>query len=575
MENNAVNFKLLMKQMRFIFAHAKKYWLILLMLPFLIVVDIYFEIGIAYMQGYFIDTVSTGDQGALFYITKWISAVLIGAILLLIIHRFMIDLLLGLVQRDLSHRLFNTVNAMPYEQMSKMHSGDVVTRIKDDTQKGTNIIDASIEFITVVFIIGLSFMYLLRIDVVLAVLAIIGAPMLLMVGRLFDKGISSLSRQVQTKESEIRAITQEFVQGIPTVKIYNIGGLFNRLFMKKRTELNIVQRKLDMKNSLSDNLSELIYDVMHVSALLFIGLAAIRGQLTPGTIVTFSLLFELVIWPVLGLSSQWNRLYEGAGAFQRVIELFNFKKDQTSQRGERDLGASTSNTALHCEQLVYQIDDEQAPLIAGIDFELKRGETVGIVGASGAGKSTFLNLCSKLYEPTQGTVSVEGELIYLSQFPFLFSGSVKENIKLDYPDVTDGMIVDAARKAQAHEFIKQLDQTYDHTVKEGGSNFSGGQKQRLALSRLFVSDASIILLDEPTSALDTMTENKVIAELKPLFNNKTVLFSSHRLSIISQLCDRILVFDAGKIVEQGSHENLMKSDGIYKRMIEAQLVSVE
>ncbi|WP_042160936.1 ABC transporter ATP-binding protein [Paenibacillus gorillae] len=557
-------------QLSFIFRYAKRYGLLLSAFPFLIAVDILFDIGIAKMQGFFIDMAHTGTTAKLLAAVQWVAILMAVSIGLIVIHRYLIRKLRGLVQRDIAADLFRTVNEMPYEKARQYHSGDLVTRIKEDTEYGADIVDASIEFVTVTVIIAASFVYLLTIDLSLALFALLGAPLLLVVGRLFDRRIQRLSADIQVLESDIRGMTQEMLQGMSIVQIYGIGDQLMSGIAAKRKLLIQCRKRLDTTRSLSHHLTEGVFNLLHIGALLLISLAAIKGTMTPGTIATFSLLFELVIWPIIGLSEQWNRLYEGGGAFQRIHELMTLKQEKTKE----DNGAMRVTAAVEMSGVSYRPSPDSEFIIRNLNFTLQHGEVVAVVGASGSGKSTFVELCSGLLGQTEGSIrinrSVAGpdrqDILYLTQNPYLFTGSVRENIRLSCMEATDDSIVSAAQKAWIHDEIVQLEHQYETEIGERGGLLSGGQKQRVSLSRLYTAEPDFIVMDEPTSALDESTEQSVMLEMKQWLVHKTAVIVTHRLELASHLAKRIVVMDQGRIAEEGTHEELLLQNGLYRKM---------
>lgn len=568
------------KQWLHILKLIKPYWRIIPILPFLIGVDIAFELGVAKVQGLFIDTIGTGNTTQLFDLLKFVGSLLVAALILLGVHRFLITLILMNVHRDLTAKLFNKINGYRYQTVKKYHSGDLITRVKDDVQHGADVIEATIEFVTVLIIILLSFVYLASIDVFLALLGLMGAPLLFLVGRFFDNSTRKTSNEVQEQESRLREHLQEYLQGLAIIKSYGVASLFTNKFLIKREELNKSQTKLDLLKNTRNATTELCFDLVHIGALLFIGVAAVRDSLTPGVIVTFSILFELVVWPVIGMSDQYGRVQEGLGAFRRIFELLNITNKQEERCDyEKNVSredVSNSTPVIELENVSFLSESIENYILKNINLKLHEGEIVVVVGASGSGKSTLAKICCGLYKPTKGEAWIKDKMASewlareehnftaVNQFPFMFKGSLKENICLSNTEVPEDSYIQAAKMAHLHDVIMRFDTKYDESVGENGSKLSGGQKQRLALTRAFLRNSDIIILDEPTSSLDMELETKVLDSLRTFLHGKSALIVSHRMAF-AQLADRIIVIDNGFITEEGTHDELMNNNGIYRR----------
>ncbi|MCP1132765.1 ABC transporter ATP-binding protein/permease [Paenibacillus polysaccharolyticus] len=558
------------KTLSLLWGYLKKYWMILAFLPFLMLVDVSFEIGVAKIQGLFIDTATTGTKEELFSLIKLVISLLLAGILFLSIHRHIIVKLLGYVHRDLTLRLFDVLNNMPYQKIKMFHSGELVSRVKEDVEHSSKIIESLIEFATVLLLIIFSFIYLIRIDVVLALLGAFGSPVLFMIGRIFDRKIRNQSSLVQEKELKLRETSQEFIQGLAVVKIYGAKNLYVDQFERQRGELNQSQTKLAMVNSMSRTFTEGSFQLIYIVALIFIAIAASRDSLTPGTIVTFSVLFELVVWPVLGMSNQYSQVQEGVGAFRRINEFLKTNRNADSETIiSKEQGLLDKDTVLSLENVSFQPESSHEAILKNVNFKLKKDETVIVIGASGSGKSSLAKVCSGLYVPTSGRVVIREETdstqnaVYVSQSAYLFSGSIRENMELNLQGITDHDISKASTLAGLETYIEQLPESYNTLISEQGSNFSGGQKQRLALSRAFIrTESDFIIMDEPTSALDKGNEQKIVESMKNFLKNKAAILITHRLSLLP-LADRIIVMNEGGIAEVGTQSELMNKKGFY------------
>ncbi|MCM3172881.1 ABC transporter ATP-binding protein [Paenibacillus sp. MER 99-2] len=612
-----------------IYRWMKPYGLAVAILLIFIAADAVFDWGLAFVQGFFVDAIQDGGQQRLNNTAIIFIAILAGFIVLLAMHRYVLVWLKESMHRDMSMDLLKLLNRMPYAWVRRQKSGDVMLRIKEDTKHGAEVVEAIAEGVTVVFIIALSLGYLYRADAWVAVIALISAAAIWFTARLYDGRIIRLSDEVESREGESQQQIQQYVEGIPVIQAYHAAPWFLTRFRTQQQSLNKVQAKLQMTLSMSDNVAMAVFGLAQLAALFLIALSAARGTLSPGMVVASSLLFELVVWPVLGLSSQWSQMQSSVGAFGRIsawleragkmakMDRFegmqetnvhgreishNRKSNEELDRATEELPnqaldrtlEKTSNKTL--EQPAHQtknqeneramlrlrqvmVSDEESGriILDQITLNLVPGELVAVVGASGAGKSTLCQVCAGLIEPTNGNVMLhdkevtqylamdsQSTLTYMPQTPTFFTGTMEENIRLGR-DVTLDKVKLAAVQAGLHEFIEAQEGQYEAPLQEKGANLSGGQQQRLSLARLFLRTSDVYILDEPTSSLDVQTEHHVMKHLLTFMKGKIGLLVTHRMEVAQQ-CPRILVMDQGRIVEDGTHEQLMGSKGLYYHM---------
>ncbi|WP_179283065.1 MULTISPECIES: ABC transporter ATP-binding protein [Paenibacillus] len=564
-----------------IFRFMKPYGLAVAVLLVFIAADAVFDWGLAFVQGFFVDSINEGGQEQLNDTAILVIGLLTGFIVLLAMHRYVLVWLKESLYRDMSMDLLTLLNRMPYAWVRRQKSGDIMLRIKEDTKHGAEVVEAIAEGVTVVFIIVLSLGYLYRADPWVAVIALVSAAAIWLTARIYDQRIVRLSDEVEAKEGESQQQIQQYVEGIPLVQAYNASNWFLSRFRSQQESLNRSQAKLQMTLSLSDNVSMAVFGFAQLAALSLIALSAARDGLSPGTVVASSLLFELVVWPVLGLSSQWSQMQASVGAFGRISTWLK-------------LGGACGDIKLKEQRNIQQSDDPAEPLlrleqvrvtneISGrvvldeFTLNVRQGETVAVVGASGSGKSTLCQVCAGLIEPTGGRTLLHNKpvaqyigmddlsiLTYMPQVPNFFTGTVEENIRLTAEVALPGVRL-AAERAALHEFIEAHDGQYDAPLQEKGSNLSGGQQQRLALARMFVRSSDLYILDEPTSSLDIQTEQKVMSNLLSFIEGKTALIVTHRMEVARQ-CSRIIVMEEGRLIEDGAHKQLMEKKGIYYRM---------
>lgn len=579
-----------------IYRWMKPYGLAVAILLIFIAADAVFDWGLAFVQGFFVDAIHDGGQEQLNATAMIFIAILAGFIVLLAMHRYVLVWLKESMQRDMSMDLLKLLNRMPYSWVRRQKSGDVMLRLKEDTKHGAEVVEAIAEGVTVVFIIALSLGYLYRADAWVAVIALVSAGAIWFTARLYDQRIVHLSDEVESREGESQEQIQQYVEGIPVIQMYNASPWFLARFRTQQQSLNRVQAKLQMTLSMSDNVAMAVFGLAQLAALFLIALSAARGTLSPGMVVASSLLFELVVWPVLGLSSQWSQMQASVGAFGRIsawLKLAENKKTDASNTKHEELaqgmcGQDQGNTQkgahkeyevamLRLQQVTVIDENSGRTILDQITFNLVPGELVAVVGASGAGKSTLCQVCAGLIEPTNGNVLLgdkhvaeyvemddQSRLTYMPQTPTFFTGSIEDNIRLG-SDVTLDKVKLAAGQAGLHEYIEAQEGQYAAMLQEKGTNLSGGQQQRLSLARLFMRSSDLYILDEPTSSLDIQTEQNVMNHLLNFMKGRIGLLVTHRMEVARQ-CSRILVMEHGRIAEDGTHEQLMQRKGLYYRM---------
>ncbi|BBH24357.1 ABC transporter ATP-binding protein [Paenibacillus baekrokdamisoli] len=554
----------------------KPYWIAATFVFILLFGDALFDWSVAYSQGFFIDSIKGSNQKEIIGLTLIMTAALFGFVLLLTVHRYLLVWLNNAVYKEMSLHLFGLINRMPFSFVQKQLSGDIVLRVKEDTKHGTDLIEAAVEFITVIFIIALSFGYLLKVDRLLAVVAILSVIAIFFCSRFFDGRLRTESANVEAGEAVAQHKIQEYMNGISVIKHYEAAKWFLGRFTKHQMVLNRGRSKLAMTESMADNTAMAVFYMTQLVALSIIALSAARESLTPGMVVACSLLFELVVWPVLGLSRQWSRMQEGAGAFGRIYDWMRMEPEISRYQKQPDI-LKEQEPVLKLSDVQFMPAESETPVLNGITMEVNRGEIIAVVGPSGAGKSTLCKLCAGLYEPTIGEVLLssrsasdqlmeENDVVtYVSQTPAFFAGKVRDNIVLNKQQVSENELIQAAESAALHSVVDGLDGKYDAPIKERGLNLSGGQRQRLSLSRVFLRESELYIFDEPTSSLDIQTEQEVMHNLLSFLEGKTAVIVTHKMEL-AKLASRILVMDRGRIVEAGTHEELMQQRKLYYKL---------
>ncbi|MEK3715935.1 ABC transporter ATP-binding protein [Paenibacillus sp. FSL R7-0333] len=578
-----------------LFPYVKPYRLGFLTAVVLLTAKLALDVGFATIQQVFIDTINNTDMLSLTRITVICSLACLVTIICLMLQHYLRFTVHSRMSWDFRAKLFDTSHRLPYSQLEAMHSGDLTSRNTKDVGAAMGMISSLVYDLGYNLLLCLvAFLYLANMDVWLALLALGTGPVVFLSGRFFDRKLRKLFTQIYAQEALLRGILQETTQGMKVVRSFSLENMLLSRYATERGKLNQLQKQRTLLNALLWHSSAFINNAVMISCAVLIARSAMRGETTAGEVLAFILLMGRVQWPFVEMSQTWGGVQESLGAADRVFEILDATlegevstySNRFSSPGEV---AIAEESVLSIQGLCYSFAGPQSKERAGlseINLQLKHGETVAIVGPSGSGKTTLVRLCCGLYEPQAGSISVCGNAVngqleearrmisYVPQNPYLFAGSIRENIAFSVVEASDGEIREAARLAGADEFIMRLPEGYDTMIGEHGSSLSGGQRQRLAIARAFLRNAPLLLLDEATSALDNESERLVQQSLERLMTDRTTLVIAHRLSTVRD-ASRIIVLDQGTIAEEGTHDALLEHNGLYASLYHKQFSSTE
>ena len=477
------------------------------------------------------------------------------------------------VMADFRIHLFAHLETLSVNFFSKRRTGELMSRLMNDVTVIQNVvtdtpIDAAKQIVT--FIGGAGFLFAMNWQLCLLILVLL--PMLVVVAKLFGRRLRALSTKIQDQTASVSTLVEEVIAGIRVVKSF--------VQTKREEERFVAQVQSAMELSLRRAtimawfVPTIIFVTFAAAALVlwYGGRQVIDGSVSPGDLFAFVLFAGILIGPFGSAARVFAQIKEAQGAMQRVFEILDTHAEIADAPRAIELPAVRGH--VRAENLSFAYDPRQ-PVLSDVSFEAKPGELIAIVGPTGSGKTTIMNLLHRFYDPTSGRLTIDGhdvkdvrldslyrQIALVPQDTILFGGPIRDNIRYGREDATEEEIVAASTAAHAHEFIVGFPDGYQTIVGEKGINLSGGQRQRVAIARAILKNPRILLLDEATSALDTESERLVQEALERLMVNRTTFVVAHRLSTI-QRADRILVLNKGKIVESGTHAALLEQQGLY------------
>jgi len=484
------------------------------------------------------------------------------------------------VIKDMRNELYEHIQSMPLSFFQKKPTGELISRIISDVgliqSAVSNVLVGVLkDACQVVFLIGVIFYQ----DWRMASVAMISLPLVVYPVLNFGRRHRKFSRGSQQTTAEISNILYETITGNRIVKAFGMekyeisrfAGTLDKLF-------DIVMRNVKI-GAISSPLMELLGGIGIAMVVWYGGSKVIAGTSTPGTFFSFLTALIMVYEPIKGISKVNNALQQGIAAAERVFEILDMQPDVAEK--ENALELPPVKDAIEFKDVSFSYDGE-TEVLKGINLKVKTGEVLALVGSSGGGKSTLVNLIPRFFDVTNGSLTIDDmdvrdvtfrslrrQIGIVTQQTILFNDTVKNNIAYGSPQASEEQIREAARAAHALTFIEQLPKGFDTVIGESGARLSGGERQRVSIARAILKNAPILILDEATSSLDTESEREVQQAIENLVHNRTTFVIAHRLSTIRN-ADRIVVIQSGEIVEEGTHDTLLPLGGVYKMLHDMQ-----
>tara|TARA_B100000683_G_scaffold164947_1_gene158858 strand:+ start:313 stop:2022 length:1710 start_codon:yes stop_codon:yes gene_type:complete len=488
------------------------------------------------------------------------------------------------VIKDLKKNIYEKIVVLPLDYFSKNKKGDLISRMSSDVNEVQNSFLSIIEIfirdpLTIIFTLGAMFI----ISYKLTIFVILFIPISGFIISFIGKTLKRKSLLVQREQAELTSITEETINGIKIIKSFLAEKFFKSKFETTNSRFLNFSNKLINRQNIAAPLSEFL-GILVIGVLLWYGgkLVLIENELKPAAFITYMGLAYGVLTPAKSISKAFYSLKKGNAAAERVFDVIDLDSEYLNDSKKNQLVSFKSQISFNNVSFKY----DQNKILKNISFDVNKGDMVAIVGASGSGKTTLVNLIPRFYDKISGNILIDDfdikdlsrsnirSLIgIVSQESILFNSSIKENIVLGDSDENNySRLKDSIDIANAQEFIEEFPEKLNYNVGDNGSNLSGGQKQRIAIARAVYSNCPILILDEATSSLDSESEKLVQNAIDKLMVDKTSIVIAHRLSTI-QNADKIIVLDKGEIVEEGSHEQLLKNNSFYKKLIQLQSFS--
>ncbi|MEW9121806.1 MAG: ABC transporter ATP-binding protein [Thermotaleaceae bacterium] len=517
-------------------------------------------------------------------LTLWIGVGLFGLYIVRYFLNYVVDYwghVLGVrMEYDMRKDLFNHIHKLSFTYFDNTKTGHIMSRLVNDLNEISELAHHGPEdlFIAVVTLLG-SFIILLTIHWPLALITFTLVPIMLWFAIFKNKKMQNVFREMRLKVADINAQVEDSISGVRVVKSFT-----NEWYEEEKFEVGNAGFRVSRENAfkvMAQFFSGIGFfaNLISLVVVIFGGIFIYYDQLSTGQLVGFLLYVNMFLQPIRRITTLVENLQRGIAGFNRFTETLDIEPDIIDDADAAAVGRMAGDIVF--EHVTFSYNDKNN-ILSDISLQIQAGETVALVGPSGGGKTTLCSLIPRFYEIDKGAIQIDGKDIrkitqkslrenigIVQQDVFLFSGTIKENIAYGKIGASDGEIIEAAKLANAHEFIMSMEKGYDTYIGERGVKLSGGQKQRISIARIFLKNPPILILDEATSALDNETEQVIQESLHELSVNRTTLIIAHRLATIRK-ADRIMVLTDEGIVEEGNHETLLNQNGIYARLYKAQ-----
>lgn len=568
-----------MKSLTKLFPYLKPHWrLILISLVLAIPMAALRSSPVVLVKQLIDDLLVSRDPHKLVTVPLLVIGVFIANFVVRFIHYYSLRIVVARVEQKLKNDLFGHLMGLSADYFTTKSSGEMISRVGSDPifiGQGVWQVNSVVrEPVQLIILIGTVF----YIDWRLSLITIAIFPPLIAIFSVSGKAVKRYIQKMQEEQGRMYGTLQESFTGFRIIKAFKLESYVTGRFFRQTDVFAKHLLKTAIYEETSHPMVELVTAIA-VAALVYVGGGRVlSGHLTQGELISFFTAFALMTNPIRSLNEINLKLNAAAGASERINDLFSWTSRIVEKSPPAQPVEFKSDIVFKDVHFSYP-DEPSREILSGIDFRLEKGKSVALVGASGAGKSSLVTLLPRIYDITSGSIQIDGievrdfEIARLrewvsvvSQDVFLFNDTIEENIRCGRLDATFEEIVDAAKQAHAYDFIQTLPQGFATVIGDRGQKLSGGERQRVSIARAFLRRSPILILDEATSALDSRSELSVQNALEKLMQNRTVIMIAHRLSTVRN-ADEILVMDQGKIIERGTHLQLLRAGGTYSKMV--------
>ena len=481
----------------------------------------------------------------------------------------------------LRNYLFDHLQRLPYAYHAETQTGDLISRATSDVDAINRFYsEQAIGIGRILLMFVVNFIALMQLNQKLALISVIAIPVIIGTSIFFFSKVSKAYEKYQEQEATLSSRLQENLTGIRVVKAFARQGYESYKFDRENWEKFRLGKKLLTIHSLFWPVSDLVCGAQMLTSFFMGAIMALNGEITVGTYIAFASLVVWIIWPMRGLGRLIVQTSTGLVSYKRVTHILEQERESLVEGSYKPEGNVKGEIVFDHVSFEYEANN---PVLQDINFTCQPGDVIALLGSTGSGKTSLVNLLPRFYDPTSGVITLDGvdlttyprkylrsQIGIVEQEPFLLSRSIKENITYGvHREVSDDEVIQAAKFAAIHDVIEEFPNGYETMVGERGVTLSGGQKQRVAIARALLKNPRILILDDSTSSVDTETEAHIRAALEHLMEDRTTFIIAHRIQSVMD-ADLILVFDKGEIVQHGTHEELMEEIGIYREIYDIQ-----